>query len=58
VPCASFNSVPIVVKLSAFGLDQELQLYTNSTVEALITKLGEISSMDSNSLKVKVVEET
>lgn len=58
LPCAGVTSVPITVKLSAFGTDQEVNVYTNSTVQELIAKFASLSGKTSESLKVKVIDET
>ena len=58
LPCAGKKSVPIQVKVSAFGTDVELSLYTSSSVKALVTQIAELAGFEANKLKIKVVEET
>lgn len=58
LPFTGKKSVPIKVKVSAFGTDVELSLYTSSTVKALVSQIAEIAGFEANKLKIKVVEET
>jgi len=58
LPCTAINSVPIVAKLSAFGTDSELYLYTNISVQELMSKFASLTGMAPESLKAKLVEET
>jgi len=58
VPCAGITSIPIVIKVSAFGADIELPVYTNTTVKSLLERVAEFSGLNAHRLKLKVIEET
>ena len=55
---AGTKSLPITLKLSTFGTELELHKYTNQTVMELLDQVASISGLDSNKIKLKVLEET
>ena len=57
LPLVGTRSIPISLKLSSFGNEFELQMYTNSTLNSLLDQAAALSGKDVKSIKLKHVEE-
>lgn len=57
LPVAGKRSVPIQIKIQSFGSEIPIKHYTSFTVKDLLAQVSEISGLQANKIKLKVVEE-